>query len=680
MSATDSGSAGPDRGEYPRVPGRESTGRSPLGDAEHAREAAEASRDRFAFLAEVSRCLADSLDYETTLTTVAGMSLPYLGAWCIVDVLDDSGEIRRLAVLHPDGAKQGLARELHERYPPRPDDLIGAPRVIRTRRAELVFDVPDEALAATAHDADHLALLRALGTKAYVIVPMVARGRTLGAITFITADGSRRFGDIDVVIAEDLARRAAMAVDNARLYRDAEEAREGAEAMAEEAEMAAEDARQAREEAEAALAARSQFVSMMSHELRTPVNAIMGYTQLMELGVAGPLTEQQRDYMARLGATSEHLRGLVDDVLDLARIDAGRADVARATAMTGELAAAALDLVRPQASARGIRLVDARPGDPGEFFVGDEHRVRQILVNLLSNAVKFTAPGGVVTLDCGQVDATPPATALQGRAPWTFVRVTDTGIGIPSEQLERVFEPFFQVQNARAQRADGTGLGLAISRQLARLMGGDLTVESAPDKGSAFTLWLPAAAAARIADEGDAGADRGARARKSPGVSARALGLAEVGARLRTQVEHVLAAIATRLRADPATPGATQLPRAELEDHMLSFLVDVAQTLVVIEETGGPESDVLRDGTTIQRVVSELHGAMRQRRGWTEAEIAREYEIVGEEIAAVVRRAAERSGDVALALDVLGRLVERGRDNGLASARRTAQNQDIRDG
>jgi hypothetical protein len=147
------------------------------------------------------------------------------------------------------------------------------------------------------------------------------------------------------------------------------------------------------------------------------------------------------------------------------------------------------------------------------------------------------------------------------------------------------------------------------------------------------------------------------------------------------RLEEVLAAFAARLRADPATPGAARLPRTELEDHMLCFLADVAQTLVVIEETGGPESDVLRDGTTIQRVVSELHGAMRQRRGWTEAEIAREYAILGEEVAAVVRRrAAEHPGDVSLALDVLGRLLERARDTGLASARRAAEHRDVRDG
>ena len=681
MSASDAGeAAGAAVGGAPDEPTPRRREGGPLHDAERARDAAEASRDRFAFLAEVSRCLADSLDYETTLATVAGMSLPYLGAWCIVDVLTEEGDIRRLAVLHPDPTKQALARVLHERYPPRPGDLIGVPRVIRSGRPELVFDVPDAALAAAAHDAAHLDLLRALGTRAYVIVPMVARGRTLGAITFVTADDTRRFGDLDVVIAEDLARRAAMAVDNARLHREAQAAREQAEVAAEEAEAASEEAeldsdeaRRARDEAEAALATRSQFVSMMSHEFRTPVNAIIGYAQLLELGVAGPVTEQQRDYLARLAATSEHLRGLVDDVLDVARVDAGGVQVAHALGMTGELIAVALDLVRPQASAKGVRLIDLRPGDAGEPFVGDEHRVRQVLANLLANAVKFTPRGGTVTVGCGRRDEPPPAATLRGPGPWTFIQVADTGIGIPPGDQARVFEPFFQVQNSHARRADGTGLGLAISRRFARLMGGDLTFESTSGAGSTFTLWLPAGVPGGAGAESGDRADSHERARGTAAAT-RVYGLAEVGVHLRARLEDVLAAVATRLRTDPDTPGAARLARSELEDHVLTFLADVAQSLVVVEETGGPESDVLRDGTTIQRVVSELHGAMRQRRGWSEAEIGREYEILGEELAAAVAgRVPEGAGDASLARDVLARLVDRARAVALASARRTAE-------
>jgi signal transduction histidine kinase len=475
----------------------------PLHALERERDSAEASRDRFAFLAEVSRCLADSLDYETTLTTVAGMSLPYLGAWCIVDVLTESGDIRRLAVLHPESTKQALARELHQRYPPRADDIIGVPRVMRTGRPELVFDVPDEALERSAHDAEHLALLRALGTKSYVIVPMVARGRTLGAITFITADMSRRFGDIDILIAEDLAHRAAMAVDNARLYRAAAEARQVAKAAFEEAEAAAEEAQQAaqqaqvaRAEAEGALAVRGQFVAAMSHEVRTPLNAIMGYAQLLELELREALSNVQRTYLQRLLDSSRHVLDVVGQVLDLSKTEAGKVTVMTESFSAADAARTALTLVELQAESKHIALDTPCAADETLRYKGDELRVRQVLVNLLGNAIKFTAAGGRVTLDCVQREG--GAEGGPGRTGWVVFRVRDTGPGVSAEQAQRIFEPFVQGEAGEARTRGGVGLGLAISRRLARLMGGDVTLEPQGDGaaamgGATFVLRLPAA-------------------------------------------------------------------------------------------------------------------------------------------------------------------------------------------
>jgi signal transduction histidine kinase len=452
-------------------------------------------------------------------------------------------------------------------------------------------------------------------------------------------------------------------------------AERAAHADAEAARLAAERARRAAVEADQA---KSAFLATMSHEIRTPINAQIGYAQLMELGVAGPVTDKQREYLARLTASSEHLRGLVEDVLDLAKIDAGGMSVARAPGLTGPLVATALDLVRPQAGARAVRLVDERADEPGEPFVGDEHRVRQILVNLLSNAVKFTEPGGTVTIACGMQHETPRETELRGGGHWTFVRVADTGIGIARDEQGRIFDPFHQVEHGHTRRQGGTGLGLAISRRLARLMGGDLTVVSTPGVGSAFTLWLPAATEAPGGTETPA--ERGARAHQEPGAGP-VRGLADVGTHLRERVEDVIAAYAARLRADPAFPQAVHLRRSELEDHQLSFLADVAQTLVAIEDAAEPHSDLLRDGTTIQRVVAELHGAMRQRRGWTEEQLAHEYAILGEEMAAVVRRRAPGdTGDPSFALEVLERLVERARASGLAALRRAAESGDGRSG
>lgn len=445
-------------------------------------------------------------------------------------------------------------------------------------------------------------------------------------------------------------------------------AERGARADAEAAQHAAE---RARREADQANQAKSVFLATMSHEIRTPINAIVGYGQLMELGVAGPVTPQQRDYLARLAATSEHLRSVVDDVLDLAKIDAGGMTVARDLALTGPLLAAALDLVRPQASDKGVKLVEAWTDDAGEPFFGDEHRVRQILANLLSNAIKFTEAGGTITIESRMVNSPPNASALTGSGPWAVVRVSDTGIGIPPDQQVTIFDPFHQVERGNTRKQGGTGLGLTISRRLARLMGGDLTVESHVGRGSHFTLWLPAAVSRPAADVGDT------NGMSTTAATARVHGLAEVGMHLRERVEGVLASYAARCRADARLPNASRLRRSELEDHQLSFLSDIAQTLIVVEETGGADSDLLRDGSTIQRVVAELHGAMRQRRGWTEEHLEHEYAILDEEIAGVVRRSVnEATGDVSLALDVLHRLVERARVVGVGALRRSAEGED----
>ncbi|HYW31532.1 MAG TPA: ATP-binding protein, partial [Gemmatimonas sp.] len=448
------------------------------------------------------------------------------------------------------------------------------------------------------------------------------------------------------------------------------------------ADVARRAAEAARREADSASRAKSEFLATMSHEIRTPINAIVGYGQLIELGIAGPVSSLQKDYLARISATSEHLRGLVDDVLDLARIDAGGIRVVREPGLTGGLISTALDLVRPQAAARRVRLVDARPGDPGEPFLGDQHRVRQVLVNLLSNAVKFTAAGGTVSVECGHASSPPEHAQLRPDSAYTFISVADTGMGIPIDEQVRIFEPFHQVGQSAMREQGGTGLGLAISRRLARLMQGELTLTSAPGAGSTFTLWLPAATSDWYPPE-----ERKARSALTRhaiagvgGDGERVRGLAAVGLILRENVEELLSSYASRMRADVQLPQAAHLQRAELEDHHLSFLVDMAQTLVMIEETGDADTDILRDGTTIQRVVAELHGAMRQRRGWSEAQLEREYAITQEAIEELVRaHAAESSLDVSFALDVLGRLVERARAHGVAALRRTAEGVDVRD-
>lgn len=609
-------------------------GDAALRSAERERDLAEASRDRFSFLAEVSRCLSDSLDYEATLTTVAGMSLPYLDAWCIVDVLGEDGEVRRIAVLHPDPDKQDAARTLHAQYPPRASDLIGAPRVIRTGRPEMVFDVPDAALVAAAHDEEHLQVLRRLGIRSYVIVPMVARGNVLGAMTFITAEHDRRFGDIDVVMAEDLARRAAMAVDNARLHREAVEAREAADAALIEVEMALEEAttaeehlRDARDAAEAALRTRDEFVSTMTHEVQTPLNAIIGYLQLLEMDVSGALADTQRAYVQRAQESSRHLLRLVGDVLDFSRSETARLAVARDEVGAAETARGALALVRPQAAGRLLTLVDQTATAAELRYLGDEYRVRQILANLLSNAIKFTPAGGRVTLECR------PQTEGDGDgAPTLLFVVSDSGEGVKPDDADRIFEPFVQGAAGLTRRHGGTGLGLPISRRLARLMGGDVTLDVTEGRGATFTLRLPAASspperpAARVndADPSDAADRAGGAARRE----AAGRGLTAAGESLMRQVSPTVAEFVRRARADESLGFTDQMSDVDVADHLGTLVIDVANSLAILAGAGGEPSELLADGSRIQRLIGELHGAQRQRLGWSEAQLLHEVELV----------------------------------------------------
>ena len=257
--------------------------------------------------------------------------------------------------------------------------------------------------------------------------------------------------------------------------------------------MAAGEAETARADAEQANRAKSDFLATMSHEIRTPINAIIGYAELLEMGISGPVNEAQLGQLERLRVSGRHLIGLVDQLLDFARIESGTLRFGRDAEPAEVAVETALTVVRPQAERKRVELT-AACGSGGVRYLGDAQRVQQILVNLLSNAIKFTAQGGRASLTCAVRDGVPPGRAHAGR--WVCVQVEDTGTGIAREQMERVFEPFVQVESGYTRRHEGAGLGLAISRRLARSMGGEVTAESEPGTGSRFTLWLPAAEAA----------------------------------------------------------------------------------------------------------------------------------------------------------------------------------------
>ncbi len=423
--------------------------------------------------------------------------------------------------------------------------------------------------------------------------------------------------------------------------------------------------RVARAEAEAASQAKSEFLAVMSHELRTPLNAVIGYSELLDLGIAGPLTPEQRHQITRIRASGRHLLGLVNEVLDLAKVEAGRLSLHIDTARVGQTADAALALVQPAAEARAINFSSHCDGDGGALYDGDEDRVRQIIVNLLTNAVKFTEPGGSVTLEAGVTRRPDPEARLFG-GPWVFVRVTDTGIGIPPDQLTTIFDPFVQVDRGHTRSNDGSGLGLTISRRLARLMKGDLTVRSKPGEGSVFTLWLPAA-------------NRSPRVmppRAESGDDAQHLrGLAEIGEALVRETVSVVNAFVARLRAEPIVATADSFKYAQLADHAGTFVANVGAVLIAIEETRGTPSSLIADGTEIQHLLSERHGAQRGRLGWSVQALRREWQVLRSEIERAIRRRSQGVSErtLAEALTIVQRLVEQAEDASCRALTRTVQ-------
>jgi PAS domain S-box-containing protein len=401
------------------------------------------------FLAEAGATLAALVDESSTLQRVARLAVPAFADWCSVDLIGPDGHPECLAVAHVDPQKVALAHDLRRRYPPDPDAPHGLTHVIRTGRAELVAEIPDALLVAGARDADHLRILRDLGLRSYICVPLASPGGTIGALSFVAAESGRRYGPEDLRLAEDLAHRAGVAIENARLYAALQEA----------------DRR------------KDEFLAMLAHELRNPLAPIRHAVAMMALDEGDPAA--RRDSRAVIDRQARHLTSLVDDLLDVSRINEGKITLARRPLAVSAFVQAAVEAARPLIDARRHALSVRMPAEPLSVE-GDLTRLTQVALNLLNNAAKYTPEGGRIRL----------TVAAEGAS--VVVRVADDGEGIAPELLPRVFDLFTQASRSLDRAQGGLGVGLTLVRRLVEMHGGAVEAQSAgPGRGSTFTVRLP---------------------------------------------------------------------------------------------------------------------------------------------------------------------------------------------
>jgi signal transduction histidine kinase/FixJ family two-component response regulator len=419
-----------------------------------AREEAERGRRRSALLADASNLLAVALESPAAIGAVAQRVVPEFADWCVIDVVDPdaNGTFRRTAIGSVDDPdRRAVAARLLLEHD-LPDNSGGVARVMRTGQPELVPVVSTPSLADLAGREPSMAAFVELGATSYLTVAMQARGRSIGALSLIASDGSRRYTGDDLRLAEDLAHRLAVALDSARLYHDAQDANR----------------------------MKDEFLAVVSHELRTPLNAILGWSQLLHQGALDEPSIAQG--MSAIERNARSQARIIDDVLDVSRIIQGKLRLEMRSTLLQPVIADALDAIRPAADAKRITVeTHVDPRLAGGEVRGDAERLRQVTWNLLSNAIKFTSEGGKVDVTLARPD--------DGHVE---LRVRDTGKGIDPRFLPHVFERFRQADSSSTRAHGGLGLGLAIVRHLVELHGGIVLAESTGlGAGATFTVRLP---------------------------------------------------------------------------------------------------------------------------------------------------------------------------------------------
>jgi PAS domain S-box-containing protein len=401
------------------------------------------------FLADAGVALASVVDLESTLQEVARLAVPFFADWSVVDMVQPEGPMRRVAVAHTEPRRTELGYEMARRYPVDPELAQGPPRVLRTGKSEVLAKITDEFLVKVARDPEHLAILRELGLKSYLWVPLKSRGKNVGVVSFVTAESGRHYDLADLAVAEELARRASVALENAQLYAELRQA----------------DRR------------KDEFLATLAHELRNPLAPLRNALEILKCRNVEPaVIDQARGMMDR---QVRQLVRLVDDLLDVSRIMQGKIELRKERLDLAVAVRHALETAQPAIAAGGHELSCDLPPEP-LILDADPIRVAQAISNLLHNSAKYTEPGGRISITAAREN---------GEA---VVRVRDTGVGIAADMLPRIFDLFVQGERKQDRSQGGMGIGLTLVRSLAEIHGGRVSAQSdGPGKGSEFVLRFP---------------------------------------------------------------------------------------------------------------------------------------------------------------------------------------------